>query len=327
MNECQLDARPRLRADVVGVATAAHSDIVAGMDLRHKNALRRAAQADKRLEDDGQGPQEFHLIHTGGMQSEIDHPRWDRSWAAPSELDIDDLEELGLVRITQHDRKTRSFVLTIRGRDQGRALDESVRFPVSTGGGRAPDAVTTLRWLVAAAQSEPAILDLPDRIIDHAVTAGLIDVDSRQPLARRILQLRDEGYLSGEFLDFDQISPEQELAHAQNLSLTVKAHEVTRERPANSGAGTSITIVGDLVNSQIAAGDISNETTFVNVLARAEVEIDALAGIDAVTKEQAKGLIRTMLGRGATTGGQVITEAAGALAATVISKLLGLQLG
>jgi hypothetical protein len=34
-----------------------------------------------------------------------------------------------------------------------------------------------------------------------------------------------------------------------------------------------------------------------------------------------------MLGRGAKTGGQVITEAAGALAATVISKLLGLELG
>lgn len=296
------------------------------MDERHKNALRRAVQADERRANNGQGPTEFHLMHIGGMQCEIDHPCWDWSWATPSEHDIDDLGELGLFRITRSDGKARSFVLTMKGREQGRAIDESMNFSVSAGSGRAPDAHVTLRWLVAAATQQPQLLDLPSRIIDHAVATGLIDFGGREALARRILQLRDEGYLSGVLLDFDQISAEQQLAHAQDLSLTIKAHEAARDDAAMSNV-RSITVVGDIVNSQIAAGNISSTTTFVDVLTQAELEIEALEGLDSETKGQAKGLVRTLLGRGAKTGGEVITDAAGSLAAAVISKLLGLDPG
>jgi hypothetical protein len=295
------------------------------MEQRHRTTLRRAAQADRNLERDGQGPEEFHLVHTGGMQSEIDHPRWDRSWPTPTEHDIDDLDELGLVRITNQNGKTRSFVPTIKGREQGRALDDAATFPVSAGDGRAPDAAATLGWLVAAAGGAPEILDLPRRIVDQAVTDGLIDFGGREAFARRILQLHAEGYLSGTLLDFDQISPEQALTGAQNLTLTMKAHEATRPQQPTS-SGTSITVYGDLVESQIAAGDIDNTTTFVSILITAEAEIDGLTGVAPETKDEAKSLIRTMLGRGARTGGQVVTEAAGALVASVISKLLGLPL-
>ena len=105
----------------------------------------------------------------------------------------------------------------------------------------------------------------------------------------------------------------------------MRAYEATRrhEQPAPS----AIALYGNIVNSQIAAGDITNTTTFISILARAEIEIDALEGVNPETKDQARGLIRTMLGRGASAGGEVVTEAAGALAAAVLSKLLGLHLG
>ena len=294
------------------------------MDQRHVNALRRAAQADRNLEGDGEGPQDFGLLFSMG-KAEIVHPRWDGSWAPPSEHDIDDLAEMGLFRITRRDGRNRTFALTMKGREHGRALDESVTFPATVGDGRAPDAEATLRWLVAAVGREPAILDVPSRIIEQAVIEGVIDFGGREALARRVLQLHKEGYLSGTIMDFEQITPEQSLARAWDLTLTMKAHEATRT-PEPAASGTSITVLGDLVDSQIAAGSINNITTFVSVLVQAEAEIDALDGVEPETKEQAKGLIRTMLGRGARAGGQAVTDAAGALAAGVISKLLGLPL-
>lgn len=92
------------------------------MEFRHENALRRTYQADKGLGDDGLEPETFHLLHTGGMEREIDHPRWDISWAAPSEHTIDDLEEMGWLRVEPHHDKRRSFTLTIEGRRAGEEL-------------------------------------------------------------------------------------------------------------------------------------------------------------------------------------------------------------
>ena len=102
------------------------------------NALRRLAQADKRLQEDGCEPEAFHLHYGAAMEREIHHPRWDHSWATPSEHDVDDLAELGLLRISAQEGKTRSFALTMKGRTHGQALDDAVSFPVSAGSGRAP---------------------------------------------------------------------------------------------------------------------------------------------------------------------------------------------
>ncbi|HEX4463467.1 MAG TPA: nucleotide-binding protein [Solirubrobacterales bacterium] len=86
------------------------------MDSRHEDALRRIRQADKAWSDDGHEPELFRLHHRGGMESHIDHPRWDRAWAVPSEHTIDDLEEMGYLRVEPHFDKRRSFVLTPDGR-------------------------------------------------------------------------------------------------------------------------------------------------------------------------------------------------------------------
>jgi len=54
------------------------------------------------------------------MDRRIDHPRWDPSWAVPSEHTIDDLGEIGLLRVASSDNKTRAFVLSMKGQAQRR---------------------------------------------------------------------------------------------------------------------------------------------------------------------------------------------------------------
>lgn len=88
------------------------------MENRHEDALRRINQADSGLSRDGREPEAFHLRHPGGMERRIDHPWWDRSWAAPSEHTIDDLGELEYLRVEPHHNKARSFTLTMKGREK-----------------------------------------------------------------------------------------------------------------------------------------------------------------------------------------------------------------
>jgi len=50
-------------------------------------------------------------------------------------------------------------------------------------------------------------------------------------------------------------------------------------------------IVGDVINSQLAAGDITNYVTFLDVLDRAYAEVEALDGVDSDDRQDAMGLI------------------------------------
>lgn len=98
------------------------------MENRHLDALRRIYQADQSLSREGREHQAFHLRHAGGMESHVDHPRWERSWAVPSEQTIDDLGELDLFRVEPSDNKARKFSLTMKGRQEAAALvDPSTR--------------------------------------------------------------------------------------------------------------------------------------------------------------------------------------------------------
>jgi hypothetical protein len=92
------------------------------MEPHHTDALRRIVEADASWSKDGHGSEQFHLHHTGGMESHIEHPRWNSSWATPSEHTIDDLEEMGYLRVEPHFDKRRSFNLTVEGREGGRAM-------------------------------------------------------------------------------------------------------------------------------------------------------------------------------------------------------------
>jgi hypothetical protein len=100
------------------------------MDHRHSDALRRIAQADAMWAADGHEPRAFLLMYLGGMEKRIDHPRWDPSWSTPGTSTIDDLAELGYLRVSGDvTAKGRAFELTMEGRKKTAELDAERRGP------------------------------------------------------------------------------------------------------------------------------------------------------------------------------------------------------
>lgn len=72
-----------------------------------------------------QEPEVFVLIYTGGMGGPeiVGHPGWPDDAAAPSDVRVDEFEDLGWVRVTKRDGKQRHFAVTGEGR---RAWQEHV---------------------------------------------------------------------------------------------------------------------------------------------------------------------------------------------------------
>lgn len=112
------------------------------------------------------------------------------------------------------------------------------------------------------------------------------------------------------------------LANTSNLALTMKG--ICAGEPVERGA--SLTILGSVINGQVATGDINQFTVFMQVLDRATEEIDALEGIDDEVKDEAKGLLDQLRGKATSASGQVLTGAAGELVAGVLARVLGLPL-
>lgn len=291
------------------------------MEPEHRNALMRTHQAEMAWRREGQAPRSFKLLHTGGMRNEIDHPRWDPSWAVPSEHTIDDLADQGLLRVQPSHNMTRDFVLTPEGRAAGAALAEQSAMSVGIGG-RAPTANVVLDWLVRVDDELPTTFNSPSLLLDRAVEDGLIDVTGRESLARRILSLAEEGYLSGTITRGFGATDEQTLKDSMELGLTMKAHQL-----ATRSAARSINVSGDVIDSQIAAGDVTMYTTFVQLLDQAITEIDAIDDVPDATKAEAKSLLARLRGRAAEASGDIATGAAGDLAAGVLARLVGLPLG
>lgn len=87
------------------------------VEQNHHDLLLRVYQAETSWSAGGGEPRTFMLVHGGGMQSDVDHPGWDPSWPAPSELTIDDLGELGFLRVQPSHNKQRTFTLSMAGRE------------------------------------------------------------------------------------------------------------------------------------------------------------------------------------------------------------------
>ena len=255
------------------------------------------------------------------MQSEIDHPRWDRSWAPPSEHTIDDLADRGLLRVQPSYDKTRDFVMTPEGRAAGAALVEQITMPTGIGG-HAPPLEVVLDWLLGVERTAPQTFERPSGLLELAVAEGLINIPGRESMARRILALAEEGYLSGVVPRAFGATEEQTLNESVGLALTMKAREATSQH-----SGPTINVFGNIIDSQIAAGNITNYTTFVQLLDQAITEIDAIVDVTDDTKEEAKGLLRRLRGKAATTSGELATGVAGELAAAVLARLVGLSPG
>jgi hypothetical protein len=119
-----------------------------------------------------------------------------------------------------------------------------------------------------------------------------------------------EGYLSGVIMRAFGATAEQTLSDAVELGLTMKAHRSA----AQPSPARTINVFGDVIDSQIAAGDITSYTTFAQLLDQAMIEIDSIDEISAETKTEAQGLLARLRGRAAETSGEIATGAAGDLA-------------
>ena len=69
------------------------------IDPEHRSLLLRIYAADRTWAEGGHDDRAFLLLHTGGMQRVLDHPGWDETWPTPTSRQIDDLWELGLLRV------------------------------------------------------------------------------------------------------------------------------------------------------------------------------------------------------------------------------------
>jgi hypothetical protein len=159
------------------------------------------------------------------MRREIDHPRWNSSWAVPSEHTIDDLGELGLLRVEPSHNKARTFVLSMEGRGRAQAVEDERLNPGAASNAHAPPLNRVLTWLIEAEADEQSCFALPSRLLDRAVRAGFIGPGARESLAERIIALHDQGYLSGMLIKALGMSAQQMLDQSGPLELTMKSHE------------------------------------------------------------------------------------------------------
>jgi hypothetical protein len=195
------------------------------VEHRLEDALKRIAEADAAWSRDGNQPTSFHLMHLGGMRIAIDHPCWDRSWSVPNEHTIDDLGELGHLRVESPSNLNRTFVLTMEGRAAGQALIPGVGVPAAPSGGHVPGVNKVLGWLVTLEGEDPSAFEMPVRILEQAVRSGFVESTSRERLAKRIVSLYEQGYLTGDLPDADQWTDEQRLQMSSGVELTMRAHE------------------------------------------------------------------------------------------------------
>lgn len=211
------------------------------------------------------------------------------------------------------------FSLTVKGRQQAEAIAEPV---VQVAGGRAPDLDATLAWLVDVVEDAPEALDLPTRAVDRAISDGFITAVGREAFAARIVDLFDQGYLSGSLPDLEQVNAMGRLNLSDGLRFTMKAHERVERR--NAPQNHSVTFNAPVIADQVAAGDITNYTSFGDLLDRAETVIVDLEQVDSGEREEALGLIAALRGKAIDVGGGMLTGAGGGLLAGVVAQLLGL---
>jgi hypothetical protein len=101
------------------------------LDPDERDLLLGIYQAGRRWANGGRDDRSFLLMHTGGMQRVLDHPGWDETWPTPSSSQIDDLEELGLLRVEFHlpNIKNRTFERSTSGRRLARDTAKEAEVP------------------------------------------------------------------------------------------------------------------------------------------------------------------------------------------------------
>ncbi len=82
-----------------------------------RNILAEIVTADEAASDS----QSFVLYYSASGPVIVGHPGWPENQAAPSHVEVDDLEERGWLRIETRDGTARSFALTVAGRSAAQA--------------------------------------------------------------------------------------------------------------------------------------------------------------------------------------------------------------
>lgn len=288
------------------------------MDSHQKELLRRLGEAEVVAQKRGEQRQPFLLIYASVGSIGIKHPGWDSSWLIPTAEDIDDLEELSLVRNQPPGNVKRLFALTLRGRRQAEALISPV---VGSSGARVPALDDILSWLVELDQESPELLATPGDLPAKAVEASLIDAGAEEAFAQRILDLISQGFLAGDAPGIDQGGPLVNLQFSDGLRLTMRAHDRIDEKRKPKD---SLNFYGPVVAGQIAAGDIHNFVNFGDLLDRAETEIRSLDDVADEDREAALSLIGILKGKAAEASADVLSGAGGGLLAGVLAQLIGL---
>jgi hypothetical protein len=70
--------------------------------------------------------QTFQVYQAGGGRKIVGHPGWPNETTPPSQIEVDELEERGWVRIERTDGMSRIFAITVAGRDAGRARSRAL---------------------------------------------------------------------------------------------------------------------------------------------------------------------------------------------------------
>jgi hypothetical protein len=286
------------------------------LDPHQAELLRRLDEAEALAREKGEERQPFLLIYASVGSVGIKHPGWDWDELRPTAQDIDDLEELGLVRNETAGNVKRVFSLTVHGRRQAEALKK----PSTVSRGRAPALDETLRWLVELDQESPEHLATPASLPAKAVESRLIEPGSEEMFAQRILDLLAEGFLVGNAPGIEQGGALVNLQFSDGLRLTMRAHERAEEKKSSA----SLNFYSSVVGSQIAGGNINNFVSFGDLLDRAEAEIKSLEGVVDEDRDSALRLIETLRGKAAEVSTGVLSGAGGGLLAGVLAQLTGL---
>lgn len=176
----------------------------------------------------------FLLLHSGGMQSAMDHPAWDRSWATPSEQTIDDLGELGLLRVEPSANRQRKFTLSMKGRQAATQLMQDIQGrPQAAAASIAPPINETLAWLVAVAENDPSCLAIPSRLLDRAMNEGLIaDLGGRERLAEQLVSLHHDSYVQGALVEALGFDSQRVVDQSGPWQLSMRAYEALARQQA-----------------------------------------------------------------------------------------------
>lgn len=285
--------------------------------------LSALGRATERLENEAREAT-FTLLRMSGGRIGV-KPGLDTD-RVPIEADITDLEREGLVHTSRSDSNSAilNFALSAEGRHRSHAtrVVPDIQRPRNENAPPPPSAEQLLHWIAELDQERDGIATLETGgAFSNAVIQRFGEANV-QLAARRVFELSDDGLIALDDIggSYSQMMSADRLGMAGNIRLTAAGRDRV-SAPPGPAIGTQIIQV---IQGQVAAGDIHNYTTFLQLLDRAEAEVDQVEGIDDEAKAEAKGLLVKLRAGAGTVGTQAAGSAGGTVLGAIFKQLLGL---